>query len=104
MNTKKVESIFESRLNTGLDIIKNSSIQFEQVGVFGSYARGTHKASSDIDLCFVTKNTPDQKLKAVLRADLDELNIDCTFVSEDSFLNEQSQFFANLRRDYRRVL
>lgn len=104
LNTKKVEANFEERLNAGLEIIKNSSIQFEQVGIFGSYARGDHKGSSDIDLCFVTKNTPNQKEKAILKADLDDLNIDCTFVSEESFSNEQSKFFVNLRKDYRRVL
>lgn len=34
-----VENDFKDRLNKCVDIIKNSSIKYQSLGIFGSYAR-----------------------------------------------------------------
>ena len=54
-----VENDFKDRLNKCVDIIKNSSIKYQSLGIFGSYARNDYKASSDIDFCIIVPEKPE---------------------------------------------
>lgn len=46
-----VKQNFKERYNKCLEAIKNSEINYESVGIFGSYAREEYTARSDIDFC-----------------------------------------------------
>ena len=47
------QKTFDDRKEKAIEIIRDSGVQYEKVGVFGSYARGEFKTSSDIDFCII---------------------------------------------------
>lgn len=95
---------FRNRERTVLQLILDSKIKFDEVGVFGSYSRGDFKSTSDIDFCVITKQRPERRISGSLRQDAEDAGADIVFVSPEYFSNDASNFAAQLRRDYRRLL
>ena len=48
-----VKKSFEERKEKVSRLIKNSGINYNKFGIFGSYARNDYTASSDIDFCLI---------------------------------------------------
>ena len=51
--SETVKNDFKIRLDKVLDLINCYSINFIEVGLFGSYARENYKSTSDIDICII---------------------------------------------------
>ena len=41
-----------------LSTIQSYNLDYEEIGIFGSYARGDYKSTSDIDFCIIVKERP----------------------------------------------
>lgn len=95
---------FKQREQAVLQLIKEADFSFEEVGLFGSYARNEYKAGSDIDFCVITDNRPNRRITGSLREEAELLRADIIFVSPDYFKNSDTEFAKQLRRDYRRIL
>lgn len=102
--SKEVNEYFTERLAKVLKLIQQYEIDFVQVGIFGSFARGDFKASSDLDICIVTNSRPTRRISGSLREEAEELGVDIIYVTEEFLLGSQTPFGKNLRRDYRRLL
>lgn len=101
--SKNVSEAFKIRLQKVLDLIEQYEIKYEEIGVFGSYARGDYKISSDIDFCIVTDIRPDRRTSGSLREDAELIGADIMYVTRDYLETDNSYFAENLRKDYRRV-
>lgn len=101
---KQLERHFKDRKNKVIDLIKSYNLNFEEIGIFGSYARGEYKSNSDIDFCIITDNRPDRITSGSLREEAELLGADIIYVTRESFEHGDSNFSKQLRRDYRRVL
>lgn len=99
-----VQKDFNIRFNKVLALIRDYNIDYEEVGVFGSYARGDYKGLSDIDFCIITDKRPDRRTSGSLREDADILKADIVYITREYFASDSSRFAKNLRKDYRRVL
>lgn len=98
-------SRFENKLRHDLYVIEASKIPgIIEVRIFGSGATGKLRASSDLDLLILTKQSVKQR---VLRAELSEqldmeydgVSTDCVFYTMESFQTGQDTFSMELRRD-----
>lgn len=98
-----VENDFKDRLNKCVDIIKNSSIKYQSLGIFGSYARNDYKASSDIDFCIIVPEKPERWMMGALREEFEMLHADVVFVTPQYFKHDNSKFTQQLRRDYKEL-
>lgn len=98
-----VKNHFSDRLEQAIDLIKQSGIQYIEFGIFGSYARQEYKATSDIDICIIVNDHPDNTVSGLLRTDAEEIKVDIVYVTPSTFKNSDSLFIKNLRRDYRRI-
>ncbi|MBP0063052.1 nucleotidyltransferase domain-containing protein [Anaerobutyricum hallii] len=38
--------------------MQSYNLDYEEIGIFGSYARGDYKSTSDIDFCIIVKERP----------------------------------------------
>lgn len=99
-----VKEKFDSRCKEGLEVIKSSLLPFDEVGIFGSYARGEYTPSSDIDFCIVSDISRQDMRFLIMRDKLESLGCDCILVTPDMFKTSCTKFYINLRRDYRRYL
>lgn len=99
----RVAESFQKRLDTVLELIETASITYDEIGIFGSYARDEYKATSDIDICIVTDNKPHMRISGELREQAEELRVDIIFVSHDFINNSQEPMALQLRKDYRRI-
>ena len=63
--------------------------------IFGSYARGDYKATSDIDFYAVVTERPDRVLSGNLRQDLEDMGADLVYIRKDS----DSLLSKEIRRD-----
>ena len=102
--TQNVAEEMAERLKNYLAKIQEYGLDYDEIGVFGSYARGEYKSTSDIDICVIIKNRPSHRISGTLRDDLEELKADLVWVTPDSFRDSDTAFMSNLRRDYRRIL
>lgn len=93
------QNVMEECLST----IQSYNLDYEEIGIFVSYARGDYKSTSDIDFCIIVKERPSHYVSGNLRDDLEELNADLVWITPDSFRNSNTVFMSNLRRNYRRV-
>ena len=91
-----LESAFNTRCRECLKLIKASGLTYEEVGVYGVYARGEYGISSDIDICVVTSDTLNIQS---LKQDLEDIGAKLICLPRDVF--EMNQY---IQRDYRRVL
>lgn len=99
--TEILKQAFDKRLQEALTLIKAFDIKYEKIGVFGSYARGTFKGTSDIDICLIVKEKPDRRISGELRELCELKGIDIVFVTPDYFENSQDRFAIKLRSDWR---
>lgn len=102
--TDNVKKDFELRFRQVLGLIKSYNISYEEIGIFGSYARNDYKSVSDIDFCIITADRPDRRTSGSLCEEADMLKADIVYVTKEYFDKDVSKFAINLRRDYRRVL
>lgn len=100
---EKLNRAFSDRLDKLKELILSYGFSYEEAGIFGSYARGEHKALSDIDICVIGER-PNRFITASLREEAEELGADIIFVTRDYFDSGQDLLSRNLRRDYRRIL
>ncbi|GEM_PF-2910157 len=83
-----------------LFIIKRELKDYNEIGLFGSFARGKASASSDVDIYVITALDTDRRTKAILRCDLEELNADIVFLTEDYIRNNMEHLLIkNIIRD-----
>lgn len=94
---------FEERLKKALALIKAYGINYERIGLFGSYARGDCNGSSDIDLALVVIEKPDRAISGSLREDCELLGVDIVFVTPQFLKNGATRFAKKLRRDWREL-
>ncbi len=99
-----VVKVFEERMQKVLALIAEYNIEYEEIGVFGSYARGDYKITSDIDFCIITENRPGRRVSGSLREDAELERADIIYVTRDYFNSNPSVFAENLRKDYKRLL
>lgn len=96
----------DSRYKEGISIIVNSGLNFVEFGVFGSYARDDFGPDSDVDFCIIFKSdsdVPSRNECALLRSKLDDVGCDCIGTTLDRFEKDNTAFYKELRRDYRKV-
>lgn len=101
--TEAVAEHFANRVTQMMNIIKSSDLSFIQGGIFGSYARGDYRSTSDIDFCIITDET-NRYLLGFLRDEAEGLGIDLIFVTPDYYATDTSNFAKHLRKDFRRLL
>ena len=99
-----LKKMMQDRRDAFLQCVKESGVPYNQVGIFGSYARNEYKAGSDIDFCIVVDHELTKQQRGILRCDAEEHQCDVVFVSKESFEKEETPFMINLRRDYKRLL
>ena len=95
-----IKLVFDERLKKITDMIKAAITDYEEFGIFGSYARGDFISTSDIDFCIITNNRPNRRVTGCLREDADILGADIIFITPKFFKTDNSIFAENLRRDY----
>lgn len=101
--SQNVMEAMEECLEKCLSTIQSYNLDYEEIGIFVSYARGDYKSTSDIDFCIIVKERPLHYVSGNLRDHLEELNADLVWITPDSFRNSNTVFMSNLRRNYRRV-
>jgi len=97
-----VRAEMEKRVKDAVQVIASSGLDYEEIGVFGSYARDEYTALSDVDICVITSCT-NRRTLAFIRDEFDERKYDILFVTREGFATGESRLYKNLRRDYRRV-
>ena len=97
-----VEIAFNRRLCELIEFIDSYDLNYEEIGVFGSYARGQYKANSDIDICVIGEQ-PERGILADIRCGAEERKADVVFVSREYFEHSDALMAKNIRRDFRRV-
>lgn len=102
--SSSVADSFAERLSKVLHLIKEYDIDYEEIGIFGSYARGDYKITSDIDFCIIANNRPNRVISGSLREDAELLGADIVYVTREYFDKDASVFAENLRKEYRRLV
>lgn len=102
--TKEVEENFNDRLKEVLKLIEEYKIGYEEIGIFGSFARNTYKATSDIDLCIITQERPNRRISGSLREDAELLRVDIVYVTKEYFKHSEEPFARQLRSDYKSLI
>lgn len=100
--TKYLEEEFKIRLHNVIECIKSYDIEYLEIGIFGSYAKGEATGRSDIDICLVVTEKPPRQITGALRCDAEELGADVVFVTRE-YLEGDTTFAKNLRRDWRSI-
>lgn len=99
-----IQNAFDARLEQLKCLIEAFNFEFEEVGVFGSYARGDFTALSDIDICIICKERPDRYTTGAIRDAAEQLKADVVFVTRDYLMSGRDLLSTNIKRDYRRIL
>lgn len=99
-----LKKYFDKRLEDCLSTIREYNLNYQELGIFGSYARGDYTTESDIDFCMVTTDRPDRKLSGELRERLDLMGAELLYVTPNTFNNSEDAIYQNIRRDYVRLL
>lgn len=92
---KYLKPHFDARCLQCVECILNSDLEFSELGIFGSYARGDYKATSDIDFYAIVTEHPDRVLSGNLRQDLEDMGADLVYIRKDS----DSLLSKEIRRD-----
>lgn len=94
---------FQRRLEQVVALIDSYEIPYEEIGIFGSYARKEYKATSDIDVCILSDCRPNRRVSGELREEAELLQVDIIFVTPKFLEESQEPLAIQLRKDYRRV-
>ena len=100
---RPIERAFKEREQKVMDLIKSYNLEYHEIGIFGSYARGTFKATSDIDFYIVVDKKPVPRVSGNLREDADMLGADIVFITPEHLEAGNSLLIQNIKRD-RKVL
>lgn len=100
----KVKEYLDNKLNDAIEIIKAHNLEYEKVGIFGSYARGDYNGSSDIDIVMIFKELPPRYKTADLRWDLEPIDVDYTVLLESTFNNPKTVFQKEVVRDFKEII
>lgn len=92
---KYLKPHFDARCLQCVECVLNSGLEFTELGIFGSYARGDYKATSDIDFYAIVTEHPDRVLSGNLRQDLEDMGADLVYIRKDS----DSLLSKEIRRD-----
>lgn len=101
--TAILQEKFERRLEAAMNLIKEYGVSYRQIGIFGSFARGAYKGTSDIDICMIVDEHPPRAISGALREDCEQIGVDIVFVTVDYFNNSKERFAQKLRRDFREL-
>ena len=101
--TVYLENKFKRRLKQALQLIDSYNIEYQKIGVFGSYARNEYNSRSDIDLCLIVDFKPSRKISGSLREECELIGVDIVFVTQEYFESNTSRFAEKLRRDWRDI-
>lgn len=97
---------FVQRQNEVLHLISEYenryNLEWNDIGVFGSFARREANATSDIDIVIIAEK-PDRYISGNLREEADMLKADIVFMRKEDLLNSDSLFCRNIRRDIKFV-
>lgn len=97
---------FEKDLNKAKRRLQDYTMPDIKYGIFGSYARGKFRATSDIDILAIWPSEP-KTLNveyAILSSDLDSINCQLTSVSQRFFETDTTLFAREIRRDFKVIL
>lgn len=100
---RKLDEAFFHRLEKLKELIVTSGIEYEEAGIFGSYARGEHGALSDIDICIIGERPPRMQT-GILREEADALGADIVFATREYIESGCDLLSRNIKSDYRRIL
>lgn len=98
-----VENKFINILMKAFDIIRESEIEYEKFGVFGSFARNEITRNSDIDFVLIVKELPKRMDIAILRDKFDDIGCDIAFILSSSFSNPVTAFEKNVVKDFKEI-
>lgn len=98
-----VESKFIDALTKAFNIIKETEIEYEKFGIFGSFARNEITPNSDIDFVLVVRELPSRMEIAMLRDKFDDIDCDIAFLLSSSFNNPVTAFAKNVVRDFKEI-
>lgn len=99
--SENTRSLFAERQDQILHLIENAGIDYEEIGILGSYARGDCKTTSDINFLVIVKEHPDRYVSGELRDQAAELGADIVYMTRDYFNHDNRLFTTNVRRDYK---
>ena len=91
----------EAKIDRVLPILISSGAV--EIGVYGSFARGDYKATSDVDLYVLYESIPNKVLKGELYEAAYELDIDLLICEQKQFYESTSVFTKNVMKD-RKIL
>lgn len=94
---------FQEKEMKALQMIKESSLKYKQVGIFGSYARNEYKATSDIDIIAIVDYRPKDVDFCLLRELLDGMGVQLIY-SDEGVFEANDIFSREIQRDYIRRL
>lgn len=94
---------FISREEKALKAIRDSSINYLEVGIFGSYARNDYNMRSDIDILVVIPEYEITDEMSILRERLDISKVQVVYSTPDVFTGT-SLFDREIQRDYIRKM
>lgn len=86
-----------------IELINAYEISYDEIGIFGSYARDDYKSTSDIDVCIISNVRPNRRITGELREEAELLRVDIVFITPHFFIESQEPLAIQLRKDYRRV-
>lgn len=99
-----VKEKFQKRLRMFIELLKEYQIEYDEIGIFGSYARGNYKTTSDIDVAIITDNRPDMKTSGSFREEAELLGVDVVYMTRESFEYSNRAFNQRVRKEYVKVL
>lgn len=99
-----VEEKFKKRLQLFIELLKEYQIEYDEVGIFGSYARGNYKTTSDIDIAIITDNRPDMRTSGSFREEAELLGVDVVYMTRESFEYSNRIFSQRVRKEYVKLL
>lgn len=102
-HSEQLQNAFDERCNKAVMLLKENLSNYDRIGVFGSYARGDYKTTSDIDMCVIVSEIPDRYTKGLLYEELDLIGVDLCFILSSDFQQSETLFMQNLRRDFKEV-
>jgi predicted nucleotidyltransferase len=79
--TESKKSFLQERIQQLLEKLNT----IEYIILFGSYARGEERATSDMDLMVITENEVDRVLRGGLCSKFDEMHMDLIFYTLEKF-------------------
>lgn len=91
----------EAKIDRLLPILISSGAV--EIGVYGSFARGDYKATSDVDLYVLYESLPNKVQKGELYETAYEVDVDLLICEQKQFYESTSVFTRNVMKD-RKIL